>query len=85
MFFAPHIVKVFLDEITLYPTGSLCPSQQQGCRRRGQTNPNNPFKPIVRIVTDGQGNRISDEQLINLADDNILNIVAGITADEIIA
>ncbi len=81
--FAPHIVKVFLDEITLYPTGSYVRLNNKVLGIVVQTNHNNPFKPIIRIITDGQGNRIADEHLINLADENILNIVAAVTADEI--
>jgi HD-GYP domain-containing protein (c-di-GMP phosphodiesterase class II) len=81
--FAPHIVKVFLDVMTLYPIGSYVRLNNKAIGVVVQTNQNNPFKPTVRIVTDGQGNRILDEHLINLAEDNILNIVAGISADEI--
>jgi hypothetical protein len=81
--FAPHIMKVFLDEITLYPIGSHVRLNNKAIGVVVQTNHNNPFKPTVRIVTDGQGSRVSSETLINLADDNILNIVAGVAADEV--
>jgi HD-GYP domain-containing protein (c-di-GMP phosphodiesterase class II) len=83
MLFAPYIVKAFLDEITLYPTGSYVRLNSKAVGCVVQTNPQNPFKPIVRIIADGQGNRLRDPQTIDLTEDNVLNIVAGITADEI--
>jgi len=83
LFFAPHIVKVFLDELTMYPVGSYVRLNNKAVGVVVGTNRSNPFKPTVRIVSDGQGNRISDERLINLADTTILNIVAGISAEEV--
>jgi len=83
LFFAPHIVKVFLDELTLYPVGSHVRLNNKAVGIVVNTNRSNPFKPTVRIVSDGQGNRISDGRLINLAETPILNIVAGISAAEV--
>jgi HD-GYP domain-containing protein (c-di-GMP phosphodiesterase class II) len=83
MFFAPHIVKIFLDELTLYPVGSYVRLNNGAVGVVIGTNRSNPFKPTIRIVSDGQGNRISDERLIDLAEGTILNIVAGISAEEV--
>lgn len=83
MFFAPHIVKIFLDELTMYPVGSYVRLNNKSIGVVVGTNRNNPFKPTIRIVSDGQGNRILDERLIDLADTTILNIVAGISAEEV--
>jgi HD-GYP domain-containing protein (c-di-GMP phosphodiesterase class II) len=83
MFFAPHIVKVFLDELTMYPVGSYVRLNNKAVGVVVGTNRSNPFKPTVRIVSDGQGNRILDDRLINLADNAILNIVSGISAEEV--
>jgi HD-GYP domain-containing protein (c-di-GMP phosphodiesterase class II) len=83
LFFASHIVKIFLDEFTLYPVGSYVSLNNKAVGVVVGTNRSNPFKPTVRIVSDGQGNRILDERLINLADTTILNIVAGISAEEV--
>jgi len=83
MFFAPHIVKIFLDELTMYPVGSYVRLNNKSIGVVVGTNRSNPFKPTVRIVSDGQGNRILDERLIDLADTTILNIVVGISAEEV--
>lgn len=83
LFFSSYIVKIFIDEFTLYPIGSYVSLNNKAIGVVVGTNRSNPFKPTVRIVSDGQGNRILDERLINLADTAILNIVAGISAEEV--
>jgi HD-GYP domain-containing protein (c-di-GMP phosphodiesterase class II) len=83
LFFAPYIVKIFLDELTLYPVGSHVRLNNKAVGVVVGTNCGNPFKPTVRIISDGQGNRILDERVIDLADTAILNIVAGISAEDV--
>jgi HD-GYP domain-containing protein (c-di-GMP phosphodiesterase class II) len=84
-YFNLKIVKVFLDEITLYPIGSHVRLNNGAIGEVVSTNPANPFKPKVRIVVDGQGHRISNENLCDLSVTNILNIVTGVSADEVSA
>jgi len=48
-----------------------------------ETHANNPLKPTVRIVVDGNGKKATEEKLINLAENNILTIVAGVPADQL--
>ena len=81
MLFSPQIVKMFLDVITLYPIGSYVRLNNKAIGIVAETNPNNPLKPIVRIVVDGHGKRTIEEKLINLAESNILTITAGVSAD----
>lgn len=83
LFFAPYIVKIFLVEFTIYPVGSYVRLNNNAVGVVVLTNRSNPFKPTVRIILDGQGNRILDEKLTNLADNAILNIVAGVPAEEV--
>ena len=81
LLFDPRIVKVFLDVMTIYPTGTFVRLNNGAIGVVVSTNLDNPFRPVVRIVRDGQGNKVSGEQ-IDLAQTNILNIVTGISADE---
>jgi HD-GYP domain-containing protein (c-di-GMP phosphodiesterase class II) len=85
LLFAPHIVKIFLDEITLYPIGSYVRLNNKAIGVVVETNRSNPLKPTIRIVVDGHGNKVTEEKLINLAEHTILTIVAGVAADEIAA
>lgn len=83
LFFAPHIMKIFLDEITLYPIGSYVRLNNKAIGVVVQTNKNNPFKPTVRLMVDGQGNRMVEEKLYNLTETAILNIVTGVKANDV--
>jgi HD-GYP domain-containing protein (c-di-GMP phosphodiesterase class II) len=80
-----QIVKVFLDVITLYPTGSYVRLNNGAIGVVVSTSSANPFKPKVRIIVDGNGNRISDETVCDLSMSNILSIVTGVPADEVSA
>jgi HD-GYP domain-containing protein (c-di-GMP phosphodiesterase class II) len=82
LFYDRQIVKVFLDVITLYPIGSYVRLNNGAIGVVVSTTSANPFKPKVRIVVDGNGNRISDENLCDLSMSNILNIATGVPADE---
>ncbi len=82
LFFAPSIVKVFLDEITLYPIGSRVRLNNGAIGIVTSPNRNNPFKPTVRIVVDGHGNPVQEAKFLDLAETNILHIVTGVKADE---
>lgn len=83
MLFSPHIVKMFLDEITLYPIGSYVRLNNKAIGAVVETNPGNPMKPTLRIVVDGHGIKATEKKLINLAENCILTIVAGVSADEL--
>ncbi|MEW6333426.1 MAG: HD domain-containing phosphohydrolase [Thermodesulfobacteriota bacterium] len=83
LFFPTSVVKAFLNEFTMYPAGSYVRLNNKSVGIVVGPNRNNPFKPTVRIIADGQGIRIFDEKLIDLADTAILNIVTGISAEEV--
>jgi HD-GYP domain-containing protein (c-di-GMP phosphodiesterase class II) len=83
MLFAPHIVKMFLDVITLYPIGSYVRLNNKAIGIVVETNPHNPMKPVVRVLVDGHGKKATEEKLINLAENNILTIAAGVSAEEL--
>jgi hypothetical protein len=83
LLFATHVMKAFLDEFTMYPAGSYVRLNNKAIGIVVRPNRKNPFKPTVRLISDGQGSRILDEKMIDLADTAILNIVAGISAEEV--
>jgi HD-GYP domain-containing protein (c-di-GMP phosphodiesterase class II) len=82
LLFDPRIVKVFLDVITVYPIGSYVRLNNNAIGVVVATNTGNPFRPVVGIVRDGQGYRLSGEQKYDLMQTSILNIVTGVKAEE---
>ena len=81
--FAPHIVKIFLDEITLYPIGSYVRLNNQAIGLVVETNPGKPLKPVIRIAVDGHGKKTMEEKLIDLSGNTILTIVSGVSPEEV--
>ena len=73
--FAPRILKVFLDEMSLYPVGSYVKLNNGAIGRVIKTNKSQPVKPLVRIIFDGLGNRSVAEEHTDLSTNNVLNIV----------
>jgi len=81
--FSPHIIKIFLDEITMYPVGSYVRLNNKAVGIVVETNPTNPLKPVINLVMDGHDKRVLQDKRINLADNNILNIQDSVLKAEI--
>ncbi|MHB8830394.1 MAG: HD-GYP domain-containing protein [Syntrophales bacterium] len=73
--FAPRILKVFLDEMSLYPVGSYVKLNNGAIGRVIKTNKSQPVKPLLRIIFDGLGHRSIDEEHTDLSKTSVLNIV----------
>jgi len=82
--FSPYIIKVFLDELTVYPIGSYVRLNNGALGVVIETNRTSPFKPIIRIIVDGQGNRILEEKHIDLSQSAVLNIRESVSKGEVI-
>lgn len=80
--FSPKILKVFLEEISIYPIGSYVKLNNKAIGRVIATNADQPLKPIISILYDGHGNRITDDRTINLKENPILVITGGAQEDE---
>lgn len=81
--FPPYIIKAFLDEITVYPIGSYVRLNNGALGVVIETNRSSPFKPIIRIIVDGQGNRVLGEKHIDLSKQTILNIRESVSRCEV--
>lgn len=73
--FSPHIVKAFLEEISLYPVGSYVKLNNGSIGRVIKTNRQQPVRPIIRIMLDGRGSTTTDDEYRDLSKQNVLNIV----------
>jgi HD-GYP domain-containing protein (c-di-GMP phosphodiesterase class II) len=80
--FSPKILKIFLEEISLYPTGSYVKLNNMSIGRVIATNKDQPLKPIIKILFDGHGGRVTEERIINLKENTVLNILSGISETE---
>ncbi len=82
LMFSPKILKVFLEEISLYPIGSYVKLNNKAIGRVIATNADQPLKPIISILFDGHGNRIIDDRIINLKENPVLVITGGAQENE---
>ncbi|WP_028331030.1 HD-GYP domain-containing protein [Brachyspira alvinipulli] len=72
----PTISKTFVSIFTVYPIGCIVILNDN---RKGlvfATNPNFPIRPIIKIVSNENGELINDGETINLLETNKLFIVA---------
>ena len=72
----PNISKTFVSIFTVYPIGCVIILND---KRKGlvfATNPNFPIRPIIKIVSNENGEFIDDGETINLLETNKLFIVA---------
>ncbi|OEJ13858.1 diguanylate cyclase [Brachyspira hampsonii] len=76
----PNISKTFVSIFTVYPIGSIVLLND---KRKGfvfAANPNFPIRPIIKIVSNENGEFIEDGETINLLETNQL-FIAGVDKD----
>ncbi|MBW2065854.1 MAG: HD domain-containing protein [Deltaproteobacteria bacterium] len=63
---APWVLKAFLEQITLFPVGSLVRLNNQYIGRVISTNEKNPFRPTVELLYDSNGEKMKLTEIIDL-------------------
>lgn len=82
--FSQKILKAFIQEMSLYPVGSYVKLKNNIIGRVIATNPDQPMKPVIRVVMDSKGNFLNEEMVINLKENPVLAIMAGLKKEEIV-
>jgi HD-GYP domain-containing protein (c-di-GMP phosphodiesterase class II) len=72
--FPVKILKVFLNQISLFPVNTYIRLNNKSIGRVLSTNENQPLKPTIEILYDGKGNRIAQGAPIRLEDNPLLYI-----------
>jgi HD-GYP domain-containing protein (c-di-GMP phosphodiesterase class II) len=81
--FAPFVIKAFLQEISLYPPGSYVLLNNKAIAEVVANDKNHPLRPEVRILFDGEGNKVYTDVIVKLAQNPLFFIMDGISQDEI--
>jgi HD-GYP domain-containing protein (c-di-GMP phosphodiesterase class II) len=76
--FAPHILKVMIHELSLFPLNSLVRLNSGAIARVVETHRIHPLRPTVQIVSGGNGNGIG--RVIPLHETHLLHIVESVDA-----
>lgn len=82
LMFSHKILKAFLEEISLYPVGSYIKLNNKIIGRVIATNTDQLLKPVINVIFDGHGNRITEEITIDLKENTILVITGGVLKEE---
>jgi HD-GYP domain-containing protein (c-di-GMP phosphodiesterase class II) len=81
--FAPRIIKVFLEQISLYPIGSYVKLNNKSLAKVIDTNDHQPLRPVVNVLFDSQGNRMKADQIVNLKDNSLLWVIGNLSETEL--
>jgi len=81
--FSTKILRAFLEELSLYPIGSYVKLNNNAIGLVVDTNKDQPLKPIIKILFDGHGEKVTDEKIIDLKVNTVLNILGGISEEEL--
>jgi hypothetical protein len=81
--FSTKIIKVFLDEISIFPIGSYVRLNNKNIGCVIATNRSNPLKPTIKLLFDENGRRFSEPKVIDLKANPVLNIEGSVAQDEL--
>jgi hypothetical protein len=76
--FPPRIVKVFFNQISLFPINSFIRLNNGFVGRVTATDKNQPLRPTVEVLYDGSGNKLNKTQIVRLSEMPLLHIDAGV-------
>jgi HD-GYP domain-containing protein (c-di-GMP phosphodiesterase class II) len=72
--FPSKIVKVFLDQLSLYPVNSYIKLNNRSIGRVISTDKKQPLRPIIELLYDGSGKKLDKPQIIRLSENPLLYI-----------
>ncbi|MCX5880675.1 MAG: HD domain-containing protein [Deltaproteobacteria bacterium] len=82
--FSPQILKVFIDEMTIYPIGSYVKLNNGAIGRVCSTNRLLSMRPVIKLIFDGHGKLADTGEIIDLAQNYVLNIVDVIAIEDLL-
>jgi HD-GYP domain-containing protein (c-di-GMP phosphodiesterase class II) len=76
--FPANILKTFLDQISLFPVNTYVRLNNRSIGVVLSTEKNQPLRPIVELVYNGEENRLERGEIIRLADNPLLYLVESV-------
>ncbi len=73
-FFDPQLIKALIRIVSIFPLGSLVKLNNGAIGRVVGANRLYPTRPLVEILLDPRGKRLSSSYLLNLSEEPMLNI-----------
>lgn len=81
--FSPRIIRVYLEEIGLFPVGSYVKLNNNSVAEVIEINVSHPMKPLIKLLYDSHGNKAPDGEVINLSEHPIFYVAAALHEDDL--
>ena len=81
--FPSRILKIFLDQISLFPINSYIKLNNGSIGRVISTDKNQPLRPAIELLYDAAGNKLIKTQVIKLSENKLLYIDSSISANHL--
>lgn len=81
--FLPRVLKVFLNQISLFPVNTPVRLNNKSIGKVVSTDKNQPLRPTIEILFDAKGNKVKTGEIIRLSENPLLYIVESIAENEI--
>lgn len=81
--FPPRILKVFLNQISLFPVNTLVRLNNKSIGRVLSTDKKQPLRPTIGLLFDAKGNKMGKGEVIGLSENPLLYIVESIAENEV--
>lgn len=81
--FAAKVLKVFLDQISVFPVNTYVRLNNKSIGRVVSTDKSQPMRPTIELLFDGLGNRLDKRDIVRLSDDPMLYVVKTVSEAEL--
>ncbi|MEW6669451.1 MAG: HD domain-containing phosphohydrolase [Thermodesulfobacteriota bacterium] len=81
--FPSRILKIFLNQISLFPVGTLVKLNNKSVGRVLATDKSQPLRPTIEILYDSLGHKQVKGEVVRLAETPLLYIVEGVNEKEL--
>jgi HD-GYP domain-containing protein (c-di-GMP phosphodiesterase class II) len=81
--FSPRVMRAFLEQISLYPIGSFVRLNNRTLGKVVGTHDGQPLRPVVKVLEDADGNRMTEEKTVNLLGNPILWVTGAVSDEEL--
>jgi HD-GYP domain-containing protein (c-di-GMP phosphodiesterase class II) len=81
--FPSRIIKVFINQISLFPVNSYIRLNNRSIGRVISTDSSQPLRPTIELLYDGSGNKLGKPQVIRLSENPLLYIDGNAIVDDL--
>ncbi len=81
--FSPKLIKMLITKLSCFPIGSYIVLNSKAIGRVIETNEASPLRPVIEILYDGMGKKLTEKKILKLQDSPLLYIVDSIFEEDL--